>query len=103
MFGEQKTCVPGPIGPIGPSADIWAKVIGNTALRKELESIYFERERGVSSIDPDIAAYRSFSLNAKIAFQRQRNVQRQIDGLISNQGWWERFSKFGQRVMGIKW
>lgn len=40
----------------------------------EIESLSFENNRFVSRIDPDIAVMRSFSLNAKICFQRQRNV-----------------------------
>lgn len=54
------------------------------ALRKEMESILYEENRYVQRIDPDLAAYRSFSLNAKITFQRQREVQRSLES-----GWFD--------------
>lgn len=59
----------------------------NPAIRAEVESMLFKQERRVSFIDPDIACHRSFSLNAKIAFQRQRNVAREIDQMKSEYPW----------------
>lgn len=47
-------------------------------LRKQIESLAFEGNRYVSRIDPDLAVLRSFSLNAKVTFQRQRNVAREM-------------------------
>lgn len=46
-----------------------------------------ERASGVGYIDPDIAVYKSFSLNAKIVFQRQRNVQRRYERLTTDYPW----------------
>lgn len=84
-----------------PSSDQWLKYIGDKVIRKELESIYYEREREVSKIDPDIAIHRSISLSAKIAYQRERNVGRAVNGLADSEGWWGRFNKFSNRIMGI--
>lgn len=52
------------------------------ALRDELTSILFEDFRHVRVIEPDIAVHRSFSLNAKIAFQRQRFVERELQSRL---------------------
>lgn len=84
-----------------PTDKDWIKLVGDVAFRKELESIYYERERSVSSIDPDIAVYRSFSLSAKIAYQRERNVARQVAALTDGNGWWGRFEKFRRKAMGF--
>lgn len=35
----------------------------------------------VYALDPDIAALRSFSMNVKIGIQRERNIERHIEGL----------------------
>lgn len=57
---------------------ILRKAYGIPAVRREMESIAYESERHVPYLDPDIAAFRSFSLNAKIVYQRQRNVERAL-------------------------
>ena len=48
------------------------------ALRKEIESIVYEHNKRVYYLDTDLAIKRSFSYSAKITFQRQRNVAREI-------------------------
>lgn len=53
----------------------------------EIRSFLFEKNRQVQYIDPDIACLRSFSLNAKIAFQRARNVERQFQAEITESVW----------------
>ncbi len=95
------TAVNGGIGFPGASNAQWAKIIANSAARKELESLYFESERNVSQIDPDISVLRSISLSAKIAYQRQRNVSKRLDGLMDVEGWYGRFVKFGKRMSGL--
>ena len=37
--------------------------------------------RSVYSLDPDIAALRSFSLNVKIGMQRERNIERAVTNM----------------------
>lgn len=47
-----------------------------------LESLLYETDcKYVYHIDPDLAVKRSFSLSAKITFQRQRNVAQKISEL----------------------
>ncbi len=43
------------------------------------ESLLYEENKHVWALDPDLAAMKSFSMNAKICFQRQRNVQKALD------------------------
>lgn len=63
----------------------------NTLLRDQITRMLYEQHKWVSYIDPDLAAYKSFSLNAKITFQRQRNVQKELDQM--QYGWvWERIT-----------
>lgn len=54
-------------------------LLSNTALREEYLTAMYERNRHVGSLDLDLASKRSFSLAAKVTYQRQRNVARQID------------------------
>lgn len=57
----------------------WQEVIRSSLVaRAEYESLLYERFRTIGYIDPDLAVYRSFSLAAKICFQRQREVQRAL-------------------------
>lgn len=45
------------------------------------------RRQYVSRLDPDIASYRSFSMSAKLAMQRERQLEEQ---LATRKGWAER-------------
>jgi hypothetical protein len=71
--GEQTT-----IRPFDYSAAVRA-VMKSAELRAEYESSLYQRFRHVPALDPDLANKRSFSLAAKIAFQRQRNVAAYIE------------------------
>ncbi len=51
----------------------------NLQSREAIRAILFEEYKLVGAIDHDIASKRSFSLAAKVTFQRQRNVERRID------------------------
>ncbi len=57
----------------------WKRGLASKFLRPQLESLLYECHRQVTRIDPDIGVMRSFSLNAKVTFQRQRNVERDIE------------------------
>jgi hypothetical protein len=105
--------------PFGPSGGVAAEPTGyppngidETAmlrqayklpgLRDELTSLIYQEHRRVGFLDPDIANKRSFSLAAKITFQRQREVERGIEArLAGDEGrfWW-RWNGILQRVMG---
>jgi hypothetical protein len=43
-------------------------------IRAEYESVLYDAYRNVYRLDPDLAIKKSFSLSAKITYQRQRNV-----------------------------
>jgi len=63
----------------------------------------WERERiarenkHVYSLDPDLAALRSFSMNVKIATQRQRNIERELDRLRYQSTYQAHVEKFRRR------
>lgn len=87
-------------GPQDLTPDQWSQVLRLPGARRQLESLLFEDERNVGAIDHDLAVYRSFSLAAKIAFQRQRNVQRRLEGMQGN--WmWRRLEKVGRSFLGL--
>ena len=55
--------------------------------RAHLESVLYEQERIVAGIDYDIASKRSFSVAAKVTFQRQRNVERRLQAGSWGSSW----------------
>lgn len=83
--------------------DAVAKVLSDRQSRAQLESVLFEQERAKYGIflDPDIACHRSHSLNAKIAFQRRRNVQRRLKSMTEGSVW-NKAEKLLQKLTGIK-
>lgn len=54
----------------------YAKAVG---LPEHVKSNMRERARFVDALDPDLAAKRSWSMSVKIATQRERNYQREVD------------------------
>lgn len=73
--------------------------------RRELETILYENHRTVHGLDHDIAANRSWSLAAKLCYQRQRNVARDIEHTMMDQNPWQRARDWKDRVLsfaGIK-
>jgi hypothetical protein len=81
-------------GPTGQQYDprkALRNLLADEAARAEYTSAMYARNRNVSYIDLDLATKRSFSLAAKVAYQRQRNVARQIDEESSDDGpLWQR-------------
>ena len=89
---------PEPNTTASPSKTDWRRMLGDAVHRREVESVLFEDERKVGFIDPDIACARSYSLNAKIAYQRQRNVERRLQQLQDE--WpWQKLEGIGKRIM----
>lgn len=70
-----------------PSPQEIEGALGVPANRRALLDLIYEEERVVNSIDPDLAVLRSFSLNAKICFQRQRNVERRLRQMTKGYPW----------------
>lgn len=64
-----------------PSQEHFRIATMHPKIRSELESMYFEGLSRVTELDHDLAIKRSWSVSAKIAFQRQRIVKGQVDGL----------------------
>ena len=58
--------------------------------------------RYISYIDPDIDVHRSVSLAAKIVYQRQRNIERELDR-IGEEPSWDRISKVGEWIRKTVW
>ncbi len=65
-----------------------------------LRDLYYEQNRRVGYIDPDLAVLKSFSLNAKICFQRQRNVERQLLEVVE-EPFWKRWDKLMAKIHGF--
>lgn len=85
---------------VSPSGEIqketWSLVRGDAKALSELKSLFFERERTIGLVDHDLASKRSFSLAAKIAYQRERNVHRSIAELGADYHW-SKLEKIGKR------
>lgn len=58
--------------------------------------------RYVTSLDPDIACKRSWSLNVKIQHQRERNVEYQIER-YAERDWWQKAQKQFKVMTGLDW
>lgn len=79
--------------------------LGNRTMRGEIESILYERCRHVYTIEPDLAGLRSYSLMAKITYQRQRMVERELEEALFEKTTYTRIREWGERVLkaaGIK-
>jgi hypothetical protein len=80
--------------------DQWKAALKIPGLRDDLVSALYERYRHVGYIDHDIASMRSFSLAAKVTFQRQRNVARELYD-NTNEGYWDRTRRIIRRAVGL--
>lgn len=79
--------------------EAFVRALNMPGLRSQLESYYFESNKTVNRIDPDLAVLRSFSLNAKIAFQRQRNVAAELEQRAL--GGWDYWSRRLNKILGV--
>jgi hypothetical protein len=87
-FGATPTSGEGPASANPyPNAEAIRKATLIPGNRKAIMDFLWEDSREVGYIDPDLAVLRSFSLNAKIAFQRQRNVERRFQSLTKDYPW----------------
>lgn len=71
-------------------------------LPEHIERDVRERSKYVGHLDPDIAALHSFSLNAKIAWQRERNYEREVER-FRHMGWYESAQSAFSRLTGFRW
>lgn len=79
----------------GYTTDHVKKVFQNQFLRNQVRDRIWEDHKHVYAIDYDLASKRSFSLAAKICYQRQRNVERELERMQrqSNWEWLRQFMK----------
>lgn len=78
----------------------WRALLKIPQAREAITSQLFERERRIVRIDHDLAVKRSFSLAAKIAFQRERNVAEELR-LLSEQYPWQRLQDIGKKFLHL--
>lgn len=69
---------------VGPSRQfdqraVLRKLMESPEARAEFESLLYQQNSHVPYLDVDLATKRSFSLAAKVTFQRQRNVRRALE------------------------
>lgn len=98
--GLNDLAAPMPESPVSGAPEkasrVLRTILSDKKMRDEFESLTYESYRHISALDPDIACLRSYSLAAKIAFQRQRNVARSINNDLH--GWpWQRLNGFLNR------
>lgn len=78
----------------------WRALLKIPQARDAIISEIFEREKRVFRIDHDLAVKRSFSLAAKIAYQRERNVEHELS-LLTEQYPWQRLQKAGRKFLHL--
>ena len=83
------------------SASQYRIALSNPTLRCAIEGMLYEEERKVYQIDSDMASKKSWSLNAKVAFQRQRNVEARIK-YMSEEYAWNRVQRFVMKALGLR-
>jgi hypothetical protein len=64
--------------PLMPSHQAFRLALRTPHVRDAIMEAVWRDNRRVHAVDPDIEIYRSFSPMAKITFQRQRNVEREL-------------------------
>lgn len=70
------------------------------SVREEMRSLLFEEHQRVGYLDHDLASKRSFSLAAKIVFQRQRNIERRLVEMQTEYTW-NRINQAILRALGL--
>jgi hypothetical protein len=68
--------------PLMPSWKAARLVMSIPEYRALLHERAFNQYRHVTHIDPDIDCIRSYSLMAKVTFQRQRNIDRHLEAMM---------------------
>ena len=101
----QNEITQGNTPPMGPLMPEW-KAMRLAMLDPDIKAIMMDalwnQHREIHKIDPDIEVLRSFSPMAKIAFQRQRNVQRAIEQ-STNEPLHEIFGKAREYIRKLVW
>jgi hypothetical protein len=90
--GEGQTSSPFPNKPHVPYWQQARDAFKNPQAKAEIESEFYRQNKYIDRLDPDLENKKSFSIAAKIAFQRQRIVADAMDREQQNPE--DRFSKF---------
>lgn len=90
--------VPGVIND--PTKQQMVSALRIPSVREEMRSLLFEEVKYVNAIDHDLASKRSFSLAAKIAFQRQRLVERRLEEM-QGEYIWHKINRAIFRALGL--
>lgn len=85
-------CMPSAVSEAGLSSSIRQRLINQ--FRPEFESLIYQQKKRVGLIDADISVHKSFSMNAMIAFQRQRNVASEMDQQETGFNQWSAVGRF---------
>ena len=97
-----------PIPDMGPYVPYEKRLIGAsdliklTGLPEVVEHQLRDNSRQVFALDPDIACKRSWSMNVKIAEQRQRNYTRSVER-IHQAAWSQRRFSAIKALLGFEW
>lgn len=80
-------------------------IFGDAQALAEIRSELYAEQRNINYVDPDIMVMKSWSPMAKIAFQRQRNVERALDELQDSR--WDRPQRYlkalNDRMQRLMW
>lgn len=61
-----------------------------------------DRAKWISSLDPDIACKKSWSMSVKLLEQRERNYQRLVERM-KKQGWQQKKRSAIKTILGFEW
>jgi hypothetical protein len=78
----------------------WRALLKLPEARAAIVSEIYKREHKVYRIDHDLGVKRSFSLAAKIAYQRERNVAHELE-LLTEQYPWQRIQNAGRKFLSM--
>lgn len=89
-------------GPVMQEWEASRLALAHPQMRKLMLAAAYAKHRSIAIVDPDIEVYRSFSPMAKITFQRQRNVDREIEQ-ITTEPQWNLLSQARDFVSNLMW
>ena len=89
---------PSAISEVSP--DQYRFALLNPFTRRAIEELIYEQEHIVGRLDIDLASYKSFSMAAKVTFQRQRNVEQRMRDLTRDYSW-NRLAGIARKALGF--
>lgn len=89
-----------PMGNVALTPGQYRLALLNPYTLRSVEALLYEQERNVYNIDLDLAMCRSFSLAAKVTYQRQRNVEKRLKEMRYGYSW-DRLSDMVKKALGL--